>query len=65
MPLYIDVGTGDTKSTWQGFGGIGYQFQSFKTVLGYRYLKYKFDNDNLVLGKMIVNGPIVVVVFNF
>jgi hypothetical protein len=65
IPAYIDVGTGDTKSTWQGFAGLGYQFQSFKAVLGYRYLKYKFDNDNPVLGKMIVKGPIAGVVFNF
>lgn len=65
MPMYVDVGTGDTKSTWQGFAGVGYQFQSFNAVLGYRYLQYKFDNDNPVLGKMIVKGPIAGVVFHF
>ena len=28
LAYYLDVGTGDTDSTWQALGGVGYHFQS-------------------------------------
>lgn len=56
IPLYGDVGTGDSKSTWQLLAGIGYRFKKVDATLAYRYLKYTFDNDEL-LDDMILKGP--------
>lgn len=58
LPYYLDIGTGDSKYTWQGFAGVGYRINSFDIVAGYRYLDYDLD-DNKVIDDMTVRGPLV------
>jgi len=65
LPLYFDIGTGDSDGTWQGFAGVGYEFNSFNTVLAYRYLDYKFDESNVVMEEMNVKGPFLGLMFKF
>ena len=65
VPLYFDIGTGDTDGTWQALAGIGYQFNSFSTTLAYRYLDFNFDDDNRVLAEMKVNGALLGFTFVF
>lgn len=64
MPMSIDVGGGNTKSTWQGVAGIGYNFARFNTSLTYRYLSFKFD-DVPTMDKLVSNGPLLNFNFKF
>jgi len=38
MPLYLDIGTGDSDFTWQVAAGLGYRFSACDVVAGFRYL---------------------------
>ena len=40
VPFYLDVGTGQTKLTWQGAAGVGYAFHWGDIVAMYRYLEW-------------------------
>ncbi len=48
LPYYVDVGTGDTDLTWQGFAGIGYEFDWGEVMFDYRYLEYDQGSDKLI-----------------
>ena len=56
FPYYADVGTGDSDLTWQATAGVGYRFQRFDLVIGYRYLDWEFD-DSSVFNDMNISGP--------
>ena len=64
MPYRFDIGTGDSDHTWQAMAGVGYQFDKFKMVATYRYMKWEFDND-YVLEDLEVYGPMVGAIFTF
>jgi len=63
LPMYFDVGLGQSDSTWQASAGVGYHFSRFDAVLTYRYLKYNFDHD--VASNLVVKGPQLGAVFTF
>ena len=65
MPVYADVGGGDSKRTYQGMAGIGYRFKRVNVLLTYRYLKYEFDRDEPLLSSLTVKGPKLGVSFGF
>jgi len=65
MPLYFDIGTGDSDGTWQGFAGVGYKFKKFNTILAYRYLDYNFDESNQVMEDLNVKGLFLGFMFKF
>jgi hypothetical protein len=64
VPFYLDVGTGQTKLTWQGAAGVGYAYQWGEVVAMYRYLDW-----NAKSGKQIedlnMGGPMVGVTFRW
>ena len=63
VPLYIDVGTGQTQMTWQTFGGVGYNFSWGDVIALWRYIDYRFykgENSSLKL-----NGPAIGVGFHW
>lgn len=61
-----DVGTGDSDSTWQLKGSVGYQFSNWTLRVGYRYLKWEFDeDDNEILSDLEIKGPYLGAVFLF
>jgi len=62
---YFDGGTGDSEYTWQGAAGLNYKFDNFTGVIGYRYLKWKFDDDSDPLDDLRIGGPYVGARFNF
>jgi len=64
LPAYADIGVGDSDLTWQVFGGIGYRFEKFEAVLGYRYLKWEF-HDNSALDSLDIHGPILGASFRY
>jgi hypothetical protein len=46
--LYADVGTGDSKKTWQVWPTVGYRFKSVDLLAGYRHLEWESDDgDNI------------------
>ena len=68
MPFQADIGTGDTDVTWQAFAGIGYKYENFDLIVGYRHLEWDF-NDNQPGGKVFndfnVDGPVFGAKFRF
>ena len=50
MPYHLDLGTGDSDFTWQGYAGIGHQWRWGSLVLGYRYLDFDQGDDSEVRG---------------
>ena len=66
MPLYGDIGTGDSDLTWQLGAGIGYRFNKVNLTLAYRYLKYEFDgSSDAILDNLTMKGPALGVSFYF
>ena len=64
MPYYLDIGTGDPDFTWEAFLGVGYRFQNFDVVLGYRHLDWEFDSPSLI-SDLDVSGPVFGAKFTF
>jgi hypothetical protein len=64
VPYHFDVGTGDSRFTWQAFAGLGYHFSWGDAMVGYRHLAYDFKSDQPV-STMAFSGPIVGVGFRF
>ena len=64
MPLYFDLGTGDSEFTWQAAAGIAYRFEICSVSLMYRYLSWDFD-DSIVLDDLTISGPMLGVKFVF
>ncbi len=68
MPFLFDVGTGEIDLTWQAYAGVGYKFENWDIVAGYRYLKWDFDdNDDAgdVFNDLTVNGPMIGFKYHF
>jgi hypothetical protein len=68
MQGHLDVGTGDTEVTWQAFAGVGYKYENFDLIAGYRHLEWDFDNGDTGgdrLNDLSMSGPIIGAKFNF
>jgi len=68
MPFQLDVGTGDTDMTWQAFAGIGYEYENFDLIAGYRYMEWDFDDGGTggkVYNDLSISGPIIGAKFRF
>lgn len=62
VPFQFDVGAGDTKLTWQAFAGIGYKYENFDVVAGYRYMDWDFDDNDKggeIFNDFNMGGPII------
>jgi len=64
MPLYLDIGTGNSDFTWQAAGGLGYRFSACDVVAGYRYLSWDFSSSR-ALNDMNISGPYIGLKFIF
>lgn len=42
---HLDVGAGDSDSTWQGIAGLMYNFDNYAIHAGYRYIDWDQDGD--------------------
>ena len=56
MPYYLDIGSGSSQLTWQGFLGVAYGFKWGDAVFGYRRLYYDQADDKL-LQNFRFSGP--------
>ena len=54
---YADIGGGYSKTTWQTAVNFAYDYKKFTGVLGYRYLKWNFKNDQPALDDLVIHGP--------
>jgi hypothetical protein len=64
IPYYADIGTGQSKLTWQVNAGVGYQFDWGSVIATWRYLDYEFKSDKLIQS-MSFNGPTIGVAFRW
>lgn len=64
LPYYLDVGTGGTKLTWQGIGGVGYAFSFGELSLVWRYMDYK-GKSGRPIENLSFNGPALGVSFHW
>jgi len=64
VPYYADIGTGQSKLTWQVNAGVGYQFDWGAMVATWRYLDYDFKSSAKVQD-LSFSGPLIGVVFKF
>jgi len=64
VPLYADVGAGDSKLTWQAAAGLGYSFGWGDVVGLWRYLRYEFKSDQTIQD-LAFNGPMIGVTFRW
>lgn len=62
VPLYLDVGTGGSKLTWQGYGGLGYAFSWGEVIGVWRYLDWQFSSNS---ASFSLNGPAIGVAFHW
>jgi hypothetical protein len=63
VPYYADVGTGQSKLTYQAWLGLGYSFPWGEVIASWRYLDWKEPGDTL--DKLTVNGPQLGVAFSW
>jgi hypothetical protein len=61
---YLDAGTGSSRVSWQAEGFLGYNFNRWDILLGYRYLDYEFHNDRPIKD-LKMSGPQITVGFRF
>ena len=64
VPYYVDVGTGESKFTWQANAGVGYNFDWGALVASWRYLSYDFKSGGHI-DSVSFSGPLVGVAFKF
>jgi len=64
MPYYIDVGGGNSATTWQAALGLGYAYRWGDVRLDYRYLSYS-DNGNRSVQDLDLGGLALGVNFRF
>jgi len=58
VPLYLDVGTGQSQLTWQISGGVGYSYSWGSVFAEWRYLDYNFQSGK-ALDSMSMSGPML------
>lgn len=56
VPYYLDIGTGQTKFTWQAIAGVGYSFGWGDVVGAWRYIDYQMKSGKTV-ESMNFSGP--------
>ena len=64
IPYYLDIGTGDSKFTWQGNLGVGYRFNWGAMVASWRYVDYDQKSGSAV-DNFNFSGPLVGVGISF
>ncbi len=66
VPYMADIGTGDTKLTYQAMAGIGYRYGWGDVLLSYRYISYDHDDNGIEAVKDLeLYGPQIGVIWRF
>jgi len=64
VPYYLDIGTGQSRFTWQAYAGAGYSFDWGDLLAAWRYIDYRMKSGDAV-EELDFNGPAVAVVFRW
>jgi len=64
VPYYVDVGTGQSKLTWQAVIGVGYAIDAVEITGGYRYVGYDFKSGSPVT-RLTFDGPALAVAYRW
>ena len=64
LPYYVDVGSGQSKLTWQINAGVGYTYDWGSVFATWRYLDYDFKSGD-ALQSMSMSGALVGMAFQF
>lgn len=64
MPFQLDVGGGDSDSTWQAFAAVGYRYENFDLIAGYRHIEWELDA-GAPLKDISMSGPVIGAMFKF
>lgn len=64
LPYHVDIGTGDSKITYQGMVGVAYGFRWGEVSATYRYLYYD-QGEGEPIQDMYLDGPAMGVRFEF
>ena len=64
LPYRVDVGSGQSKFTWQALAGVGYMFNWGSTVLGWRYVDYEMESD-ATIETVTFSGPFLGLTFQW
>jgi hypothetical protein len=64
VPYYLDVGTGESKLTWQAVGGFGYRFNWGETLAAWRHLDYQMESGKRI-ESLSFDGPMIGVAFRW
>lgn len=64
VPYYGDIGTGNSKFTWQAMLGVGYSFGWGDLIAAWRYLDYEFKSGDPIQS-ITFNGVAVGASFKF
>ena len=64
IPYYLDVGSGQSKYTWQINTGLAYRFDWGAAVLSWRYLDYQMKSGEPIQN-MSMSGPVLGVGFQW
>lgn len=64
LPYYADIGTGESKFTWQLNAGVGYRFDWGSVFATYRYLDYQFKS-GIPIQSMTMSGPVFGVAYRW
>jgi hypothetical protein len=63
-PYYFDIGTGESRLTWQAMAGVGYTFPWGDVVGAWRYLGYDMKSGSSIQD-LSFNGPMAGVTFRW
>jgi hypothetical protein len=64
MPYHLDVGTGQSDSTYQIIGGIGYKYNWGDLKFVYRHMQWNMDSDSSI-ADINFSGPVLGATFHF
>ena len=64
IPYYVDVGTGNSRLTWQAIGGLGYAFGWGDVIATWRYLDYDFKSGRAIQS-IRLSGPVIAASFRW
>jgi len=64
IPYYLDVGTGESRLTWQAMGGVGYAYGWGDVIATWRYLAWN-NGSGKPLRDLDTNGAMVGVTFHW
>ena len=53
---YADIGTGQSKMTWQTRAAINYDFNPWAVQIGYSYMAWQLDDPNFI-EELTIHGP--------